>query len=114
LEAAQLEIGCRENPLHECYDTLGILATETWIMLGKTGQTNQVIQRTDDLKLPEIQQDWVKVDISRQGGSSRDLKAKLSLLTLYLAIQCHMLSIIKSMSSQHKELKVGKRENVAK
>jgi hypothetical protein len=64
--------------------------------------------------LPEIQQDWVKVDVSRQQGSSRDMKAKLSLLTLYLAIQCHMLSVIKSTSSQHKKLKVGKRENVAK
>jgi hypothetical protein len=31
LEAAQLEIGCRGNPLHECYNTLGILAMETWI-----------------------------------------------------------------------------------
>jgi hypothetical protein len=30
LEAVQLEIGCRENPRHECYDTLSILATETW------------------------------------------------------------------------------------
>jgi hypothetical protein len=31
LEAAQLEIGCCGNPLHECYNTLGILAMETWI-----------------------------------------------------------------------------------
>jgi hypothetical protein len=82
--------------------------------LGKTGQTNQVIQRAADSKLPEIQQDWVKVDISRQQGSSRDMRAKLSLFTLYLAIQYHMLSIVKSTSSQHKELIVGKRENLAK
>jgi hypothetical protein len=83
-------------------------------LLGKTGQTNQVIQWTDDSELPEIRQDWVKVDVSRQQGSSRDMRAKLSLLTFYLAIQCHMLSVIKLMSSQHKELKVGKWENVAK
>jgi hypothetical protein len=31
LEAAQSEIGCCRNPLHECYDTFGILATELWI-----------------------------------------------------------------------------------
>ncbi len=31
LEAAQLEIGCCGNPLHECYDTLSILAKEMWI-----------------------------------------------------------------------------------
>jgi hypothetical protein len=31
LEAAQLEIGCRGNQLHECYNTLGILAAETWM-----------------------------------------------------------------------------------
>jgi hypothetical protein len=31
LEVAQLEIGCRGNPLHECYNTLGIWAMETWI-----------------------------------------------------------------------------------
>ena len=87
----------------------------TWSeMLDKTGQTDRVIQWTDDLELPEIQQDWVKVDVSRQQGSSRDMRAKLSLLTLYLAIQCHMLSIVKSTSSQHNELKVGKQENVAK
>ena len=48
------------------------------------------------------------------GGSSTDMRAKLSLLTLYLAIQCHVLSIIESTSSQHKELKVNGRENVAK
>ncbi len=87
--------------------------TVPWL-LGKTGQTDQVIQWTDISELPEIQQDWVKVDISRQRGSSRDMRVKLSLLTLYLAIQCHMLSVIKLTSSQHKELKVGKQENVAK
>jgi hypothetical protein len=69
-------------------------------VLGKKGQTNQVIQRTDNSELPEIQQDWVKVNVTRQQGSSRDMRAKLSLLTLYLAIQSHMLSAIKSMSSQ--------------
>jgi hypothetical protein len=63
--------------------------------LGKTGQTYQVIQRTDNSELPEIQQDWVKVDVNRQQGSSRDMRAKLSLLTLYLAIQCHMLNVVK-------------------
>ncbi len=31
LEAVQLENGCRGNPLHECYDTLGTLATDAWI-----------------------------------------------------------------------------------
>ncbi len=31
LEAAQLEIGCHGNPLHECYNTPGLLATEMWI-----------------------------------------------------------------------------------
>jgi hypothetical protein len=31
LEVAQLEIGCHGNPLHECYDTLGILVAKTWI-----------------------------------------------------------------------------------
>ncbi len=31
LEDAQLEIGCRGNPLEECFNTLGVLATETWI-----------------------------------------------------------------------------------
>jgi hypothetical protein len=31
LVAAQLEIGCNGNPLNECYDTLGILATNGWI-----------------------------------------------------------------------------------
>ncbi len=82
--------------------------------MDETGQADQVIWRTDDSKLPEFQQDWVKVHLSRQGGSSRDMRAKLSLLTLYLAIQCHVLSIIESMSSQHKELKVNGRENVAK
>jgi hypothetical protein len=30
LEVAQSEIGCRGNPLHECYNTLGILAIEMW------------------------------------------------------------------------------------
>jgi hypothetical protein len=69
-------------------------------VLGKTGQTDQVIQQTDNSELPEIQQDWVKVDVSRQQGSSRDMRAKLLLLTLYLAIQCHMLSVVKSTSSQ--------------
>jgi hypothetical protein len=83
-------------------------------VLGITGQIDQVIMRTDDLKLPEIHQDCVKVDVSRQQGSSRDMRVNLSLLILYLAIQCHMLSIFKSLSSQHKELKVSKRENVAK
>ncbi len=42
------------------------------------------------------------------------MRAKLSLLALYLAIQCHMLSVVKSTSSQHKEFKVGKQENIAK
>jgi hypothetical protein len=83
-------------------------------VLRKTGQTNRVIQWIDNSELLQIQQDWVKVDVSRQQGSSRNMRAKLSLLTLYLAIQCHMLSVVKSTSSQHKELKVGKRENVAK
>ncbi len=71
-----------------------------WRMLGKAGQTDQVIQRTDNSELAEIQQDWVKEDITRQRGSSRDIRANLSLSTLYLAIQCHMLSILKSTSSQ--------------
>jgi hypothetical protein len=31
LEVVQLEIGCHGNPLHECYNTLGTLAMETWI-----------------------------------------------------------------------------------
>jgi hypothetical protein len=31
LEATQLKIGCRGNLLHECYDTLGMLLTETWM-----------------------------------------------------------------------------------
>jgi hypothetical protein len=31
LEATQLEIGYQGNPLHECYDTLGMLVTETWL-----------------------------------------------------------------------------------
>ncbi len=31
LVAAQLEIGCNGNPLNECHDTLGILATDGWI-----------------------------------------------------------------------------------
>jgi hypothetical protein len=83
-------------------------------VLGKIGQTNQVIQWTDDSESPEFQQDWVKVDVSRKQGSSRDMRAKLSLLTLYLPVQCHMLSVLKLTSSQHKELKVGKQENVAK
>ncbi len=33
------------------------------------------------------------------------MRAKLSLLTLYLAIQCYVPSIVKSTSSHHKELK---------
>ncbi len=44
-----------------------------------------------------------KTYISRQQGSSRNVRAKLSLLTLYLAIQCHVFSIVISTSSQHKE-----------
>ncbi len=31
LEALQLEIGCTENPLSECYKTRGVLATPTWV-----------------------------------------------------------------------------------
>ncbi len=31
LVAVQLEIGCNGNPLNECHDTLGILATDGWI-----------------------------------------------------------------------------------
>ena len=31
LEAAQLEIGFCGNPLDECFNTLGVLATETWM-----------------------------------------------------------------------------------
>ena len=31
LEAAQLEIGCHGNQLEECFNTLEVLATETWI-----------------------------------------------------------------------------------
>ena len=31
LVAVQLEIGCNGNPLNECHDTLGILATNGWI-----------------------------------------------------------------------------------
>ena len=31
LESLQLEIGCRGNPLEECYPTRGILATPSWI-----------------------------------------------------------------------------------
>ena len=31
LESLQLEIGCRGNPLQECYRSRGILATPTWI-----------------------------------------------------------------------------------
>jgi hypothetical protein len=75
-------------------------------VLGETSQTNQVMASTIDLELQEFQQCWVKVHVSSQGRSSRDMKAKLSLLTLYLAIQCHVLSVVNSTSSQHKELKV--------
>jgi hypothetical protein len=63
-------------------------------VLGKTGQTNQITRQTDNSELPEFQQDWVKVCVSRQQGSSRNVRAKLSLLTLYLAIQCHALSTV--------------------
>ena len=35
------------------------------------------------------------------------MRAKLSLLALYLAIQCHVLSLVKLTSSQHKELKLA-------
>jgi hypothetical protein len=60
---------------------------------------------TIDSDLLEFQQDWVKVHVSSQGRSNRDMRAKLSLLTFYLAIHCHVFSIVSSMSSQHKELK---------
>jgi hypothetical protein len=41
-----------------------------------------------------------KVHISRQQGSSRNVRAKLSFLTLHLAIQCHVLSVVKLTSFQ--------------
>ncbi len=63
-------------------------------VLGKTGQSDQIMQQTGDLELPEFQRDWVKVCISRQRGSSKNVRAKLSFLPLYLAIQCHVLSIV--------------------
>ncbi len=91
-----------------------LLLVVVLVFVGQTGQTDRVIQWTDDSVLPEIQRDWVEVDISRQQESGRDMRANLLLLTLYLAIQCHMLSFVKLTSSQHKELKVGKWEYVAK
>ena len=81
-----------------------ILNIYNMFVLGKTGQMDQVMQRTDDSELPEFQQDLVKVHVSRQWGSSRDVRAKLSLLSLYLAVQFHVLSIIKLTSSHHNEL----------
>jgi hypothetical protein len=55
-------------------------------VLGKTGQTNQVMASTIDSELQEFKQNWVKVHVSSQGRSNRDMSTKHLLVTLYLGV----------------------------